>query len=521
MSQEEDVFLVPSLNISKEEYKKMEKEIYQVYKELLSTEKTYVKNLNNCFYEFYQPIQKFLKLKNFMEIFINFEKIKQVNEKFLHILEGFDSFLDYPEKIPSMDEFQSKMKEFIYAHYTQNFKISKEKLNLLTEKEIFQTFLKETNLKFYDLNNYLILPIQRIPRYELLFKQILKYFPQYDDCLTKIQYICSYLNEKNPRFSTCIFSHKIDECCYAIQTNFAEENAYLFDTKKTNPYLTSIKLPLCRGDSSTVWETQRNQFGIFYISEEDQLIYTYFSDENKWKYDIDSLSKSVIGKPAAVYEPQRNHSACFVPLKQGGICYYFVTKNKKNENEWSIDDQSITSNCTGDTSAVFETHRNHSSLCCDVYGILHYWFVEKTWKCLKFDKIPIGGAISSVYDENENITKIYFMSKNGNIVFISCKSYLKEWSVSIIEIHKPIFRDFTAFYNPKLKCVELIYSTVGGFEYIFDSDGSKLIGYETEFGYSSIITVCITEEKVKFMYIHKKSKSSLNQVSTAGSLVRI
>jgi len=356
--------------------------------------------------------------------------------------------------------------------------------------------------------------------YELLFKQILKYFPQYDDCLTKIQYVCSYLNEKNPKFSTCIFSNIFEDSCYAIHTTYGQENAHLFDLSKKNPYKGIIKLPMCQGDSSIIWESQRNQFGIYYISSEETLYYCYWSEENKWFRDISSLNRIVVGKPAAVYEPQRVHSACFVPLKNGGICYYYVRKNKKGDNEWNMDYKSITSNCTGDTSAVFESHRNHSSLCCDVDGVLHYWFVDKTWKCLKYDKIPIGGAISSVYDEKNKITKIYFMSKQGTIVCVSCRSYLKEWNETIILIDKPIFRDFSAFYNLKFECPEMVYSTVGGFEYLKCDLTSSLIGYETEFGYNSIITVCITEKSVEFLYIHKQNQSLVNRASS-GSLVRI
>ena len=75
MEDEQIMFVPPSLNISKQEYHKMEKELFQIFQELILTEKSYIQNLKKCFEDFYQPIQKFLNKKNFIEIFLNCKRI--------------------------------------------------------------------------------------------------------------------------------------------------------------------------------------------------------------------------------------------------------------------------------------------------------------------------------------------------------------------------------------------------------------------------------------------------------------
>ena len=69
----------------------------------------------------------------------------------------------------------------VYTNYVNNYNASIAEIGRLkkTSRE-FKAFLNETMKKCggHDLSSYLVLPIQRIPRYVLLFEELSKYTPE-------------------------------------------------------------------------------------------------------------------------------------------------------------------------------------------------------------------------------------------------------------------------------------------------------------------------------------------------------
>eukprot|EP01118_Nematostelium_gracile_P013603 TRINITY_DN5162_c0_g1_i1.p1 TRINITY_DN5162_c0_g1~~TRINITY_DN5162_c0_g1_i1.p1 ORF type:complete len:211 (+),score=58.68 TRINITY_DN5162_c0_g1_i1:54-686(+) len=74
----------------------------------------------------------------------------------------------------------------------------------MTKKPFAQMALKiKTTLKIQELESYLITPVQRIPRYQLLIQQLVKYTPKshrdYNNLITaweQIKNICQFINEQ-------------------------------------------------------------------------------------------------------------------------------------------------------------------------------------------------------------------------------------------------------------------------------------------------------------------------------------
>jgi len=95
----------------------------------------------------------------------------------------------------------------IYTVYVNNYDGVYDKVEQLSKKKEFKQFLTDarTSPRHTQLNllGYLIMPIQRIPRYVLLLADLLKHTPPYhpdyknlQDAVAKIQGVAKYINEK-------------------------------------------------------------------------------------------------------------------------------------------------------------------------------------------------------------------------------------------------------------------------------------------------------------------------------------
>jgi predicted patatin/cPLA2 family phospholipase len=92
----------------------------------------------------------------------------------------------------------------LYPNYINNYYSSFQKLQQLTEKNRkFNQLLETISKTEGDLASYLIYPIQMIPRYQLLLKDIIKYTPKdhvdyasLNEALNNISLVASYINEK-------------------------------------------------------------------------------------------------------------------------------------------------------------------------------------------------------------------------------------------------------------------------------------------------------------------------------------
>jgi hypothetical protein len=171
---------IPSQYIHELNFKAFQKR-KEIVKEFIETEETYVTNLIHLNHYFCVPLQKILSKKVYNSLFSNLKTVLNLNGMFLLKLQDV-SKKDY---ISQDDELSSILLEFsqtfrLYTEYIVGF----ENVNMVLLKESsknskLEKFLKEkkTELKskgvLCDLGSYLILPVQRLPRYKLLLSDLM------------------------------------------------------------------------------------------------------------------------------------------------------------------------------------------------------------------------------------------------------------------------------------------------------------------------------------------------------------
>lgn len=181
----------------------------QIANELLVTERTYVELLGICVEQFLKPLRAettgLLPPDKVAAIFSNLEDILQMNTVLLHDLE---------ERMQAWSEAQCigdlfvRLAPFlrIYTAYVSNFDDASATLEACEKLPAFAAFLKERFedpvCKGQSLRSFLILPVQRIPRYRLLLEDMVKntrtthadYAPL-TESLTTIKEVATQIND--------------------------------------------------------------------------------------------------------------------------------------------------------------------------------------------------------------------------------------------------------------------------------------------------------------------------------------
>jgi len=154
-----------------------------ILQEILSTEKSYIESMQ-LIIEFWKvPMMDFLQNNSqvIKESQINtmFYLVPELIELALSLLEKFSERIkdkEEPKLIGDIFlEYVPKMR--LYTNFVLNFDDSMEDYQRLNSNQEFSNFqrqcMRNANTKL-DLPSYLIMPVQRIPRYELLIRDLLK-----------------------------------------------------------------------------------------------------------------------------------------------------------------------------------------------------------------------------------------------------------------------------------------------------------------------------------------------------------
>jgi hypothetical protein len=183
-------------------------------KELLSTEQFYLKCLTTLHKVFFLPLREtaiknpqfsFISYDDVRIIFAGVEVLYNVNTEFAKKLEERVSKWSPHQKIGQV--FLSIVPFLkVYTGYVNNYNQAMATLEECKKNAQFKEFLNTTkNLPGveHDLPSYLIMPIQRIPRYQLLLEQLLKATPlEHPDradlasALQQIVAVADYMNER-------------------------------------------------------------------------------------------------------------------------------------------------------------------------------------------------------------------------------------------------------------------------------------------------------------------------------------
>eukprot|EP01112_Ceratiomyxa_fruticulosa_P020320 TRINITY_DN688_c0_g1_i1.p1 TRINITY_DN688_c0_g1~~TRINITY_DN688_c0_g1_i1.p1 ORF type:complete len:868 (+),score=238.12 TRINITY_DN688_c0_g1_i1:281-2884(+) len=189
----------------------------RVAKEILSTEESYVKSLGLCINFYLLPMQDgnnltkgkpLLTKDQVRSIFSDIQIIHSFNENLLKDLQNRISGTNWFINQKLGDRFLQVVGFLkVYANFVLNFNNSMAMLEEIKKKEKVLNFLNAVKVlpevSGLDLPSFLIMPVQRVPRYNLLLEQLLKRtwhdHPDYkdlDDALKKVREVAVHLNEK-------------------------------------------------------------------------------------------------------------------------------------------------------------------------------------------------------------------------------------------------------------------------------------------------------------------------------------
>ncbi|KAJ1921367.1 hypothetical protein H4219_000684 [Mycoemilia scoparia] len=190
----------------------------EITREILSTEKSYVNGLLLIEKVFLTPLlntltspNPILTRKGIRRLFANFPDIINFNKTLLLSLE---ERLENPEapwnpEADCIGDIFVNMAPFMkmYSLYVRNFhSVLSELGSWISDNMAFSQFLKEANKKpecqGLDFQSYMLLPVQRIPRYKMLLNDLLKHTPEgHPDCkslenaLNMISEVATFVNE--------------------------------------------------------------------------------------------------------------------------------------------------------------------------------------------------------------------------------------------------------------------------------------------------------------------------------------
>ncbi|KAJ3451294.1 faciogenital dysplasia protein [Anaeramoeba flamelloides] len=253
--------------------------------ELIMTEREYVKDLNRIMIHFYNPIleRKLVSKSDFPKIFSSIEVIFKLNRQLLSILEiqfpGENDDAAYVDVGSIIYKFGDNLK--LYSDYCSHHELSMKTINkYIQQGKEFATFIQQKKLEEPDCKNlglldYLIMPIQRICKYPLLFREMLKStkedYKDYENlknAYLKLQTVANYVNEKKRAFKEAKILIQISNKIMFIKKGFQ----LMVPNRK---FIMEDKLR-----KKSVRKTQKRQFWLF----TDLILYAQKTKKEKYLF---------------------------------------------------------------------------------------------------------------------------------------------------------------------------------------------------------------------------------------------
>eukprot|EP01117_Protostelium_nocturnum_P012808 TRINITY_DN4745_c0_g1_i1.p1 TRINITY_DN4745_c0_g1~~TRINITY_DN4745_c0_g1_i1.p1 ORF type:complete len:767 (-),score=332.45 TRINITY_DN4745_c0_g1_i1:38-2041(-) len=214
---------------------KANKQRTQVAKEVFETERAYVSVLETLIRVYVKPledaVQKNKAILNAQEINVVFSNLKLIENVNKELLGGLAKKMENWTPTTTIGDVFLKLSPFLklYTQYVNNYIVSSNTINHLMETNPnFKAFLATASQdpeskKLGQLGNLLIQPVQRVPRYELLLKEMVKNtgedHPDFKDlfqALFRIQDINKQINDSKRNSENL---EKIIEIQKKLETN--------------------------------------------------------------------------------------------------------------------------------------------------------------------------------------------------------------------------------------------------------------------------------------------------------------
>eukprot|EP01119_Soliformovum_irregulare_P010256 TRINITY_DN2512_c0_g3_i5.p1 TRINITY_DN2512_c0_g3~~TRINITY_DN2512_c0_g3_i5.p1 ORF type:complete len:863 (+),score=271.43 TRINITY_DN2512_c0_g3_i5:25-2613(+) len=182
-----------------------------VAREIYTTEETYMKNLDDLVLIYYEHLKDLCSENESKVIFSNIQNLRNFTTKLLEELKLRVETWN-PQTTLIGDVFLKFHPFFkMYTQYCNNYEESMECLHACMKKKDFAEAAEnqKKNCGGLDIESLLITPVQRIPRYMLLIKEMVKHTPDshpdhhnLEDALNKMVQIANHVNEGMRHFQT-------------------------------------------------------------------------------------------------------------------------------------------------------------------------------------------------------------------------------------------------------------------------------------------------------------------------------
>ncbi|CAD8080927.1 unnamed protein product [Paramecium sonneborni] len=179
-----------------------------VINELIQTEKKYVNDLQIIKEIILKPLLKLIDSQDNVKFMFNLDSILYFNQEFLEKLKGQENNVRWKPYAQIMGEVTVLLAGFkFYYDYCREFDASnKMRVHYFNTNQVYKKFFidldnnKSSQLNSQNIDNYLIKPVQRLPKYILLYKDLLKHtnedHPDYKNISSCLK-IFQEINDKN------------------------------------------------------------------------------------------------------------------------------------------------------------------------------------------------------------------------------------------------------------------------------------------------------------------------------------
>lgn len=200
--------------------KKLLKRKYSI-RELIETEEKYIRDLSMVISDFKGNLlnKKIITQEQAQQLFCNIDEIRQLNELFFANI--FSQAEQYSHHKIIFAKVEKEIPFFkIYFEYFNNYSKANALVDSLTQHNAeFKMFLTETraNPKYHllTLKDFLIKPVQRLPKYVLLMREIKKLTPLEHPDLQNIEKVLLTFEQvnhsNNNKLNQVLNIHKVNE----------------------------------------------------------------------------------------------------------------------------------------------------------------------------------------------------------------------------------------------------------------------------------------------------------------------
>ncbi|CAD8158588.1 unnamed protein product [Paramecium pentaurelia] len=209
-----------------------------VISEIYNTEKQYCNDMKILSEKVLILAQQYINQENIKTIFMNCNQIAQWNQEFIRTMEiGYQGYIGNVKDMykPYWVVFEGNTKQLMnvtckgfryYFEYCSQFSKSNQLIDKLKQSDQkFKQFLSliSPELRGMDLSSFLVKPVQRLPKYILLFKDLEKHTEDDHPDMKNIKFLHKYfrdINEENNKsIDIYIGRLQISELCDQFKLN--------------------------------------------------------------------------------------------------------------------------------------------------------------------------------------------------------------------------------------------------------------------------------------------------------------